>query len=106
VAVMTDDTGTDLHAQVDRLPMGPLSQTLHALVDAWLRDPTDIWRARYLLQGLREGDAALVRMAFTPYDDEPVTDEERAALTVAEEDARAGRLIPHEEIVRKYVRRP
>ena len=104
--MMAENAQADLHAQVDRLPMGPLVRALHATVDAWLADPADAWRARFLLQGLREADAQLVQMAFAPYDDEPLTDEERAALAEAEEDARAGRLIPHEEMVRKYVRRP
>jgi hypothetical protein len=45
-------------------------------------------------------------MAFAPYDDEPLTDEVRAALVEAQEDAGAGRMMSHEAMVRKYARHP
>ena len=51
-------------------------RALHALVDALSED-----RARLLLRGLREGDRTALYLASLPEDDEPVTDEERAAVT-------------------------
>ena len=94
----------DLRAQVDALPMGAVLRALHAQVSAWQEDPGDAWRARYLLRGLRAGDPGLVRMAFAPYDDEPVTDEERAALAEAAEDVRAGRVLPWPEVRDRWLR--
>jgi hypothetical protein len=38
-----------------------------------------------------------------PIDDEPETEEERAAIEEAIEDERAGRLIPHEEVRRRWL---
>jgi hypothetical protein len=38
-----------------------------------------------------------------PVDDEPETEEERAAIEEAIEDERAGRLIPHEEVRRRWL---
>lgn len=73
-------------------------RTLHALVDQ-LPDH----RVALLLRGL-QGDRTALYLASIPDDDEPVTDEDRAAVAEAEESMRSGRLIPHDEMVRKYVR--
>lgn len=84
MAVMADNVKAD--ALVDRLPAEPasaLQRGLHALVDG-----LESWRAEYLLQGLRDGDPTLVKLALTPYDDEPVTPEEEAAVAEARRRAR------------------
>ena len=104
MAVTVDER--DLHARVDDLPVGAVLRALHAHIAVSAKDPADAWRVRYLLKALREGDARLLGMAFVPYDDEPVTEADLAALAEAEEDVRAGGLVSHEEIMRTYVRRP
>jgi hypothetical protein len=38
-----------------------------------------------------------------PLDDEPETDEERAAIAEAIEDERAVRLVPHDEVRRRWL---
>jgi hypothetical protein len=45
-----------------------------------------------------EEDLVLMALREAPPDDEPITQEDLAALEEAEEDARRGRLVPHEEI--------
>ena len=55
--------------------------------------------AEKALEGLRH--PALRALAHAPADDEPVTEADRRAMEEAEEDVRAGRLIPHEEVKRR-----
>ncbi len=98
MAVTVDPAKADLHAEVDRLPVGPLSQGLHAMVEA-----LEPWRARYLLHGLHEGDATLIKMALAPYADESLTPEELSGLAQAEEDVRAGRVVSHAEARRSLL---
>lgn len=74
-------------------------RTLQALVDR-LPDP----RAALLSRGLR-GDPGLLSLAFIPEDDEPVTDEERAAVALAEQDVRAGRVLPWADVRDRWLRR-
>ena len=82
MAVMADNAKRDLHALVDRLPED---------------------RAALLLRALRDGDRTALYLASLPEDDEPATDEERAAVAEAMESVRAGRLIPHEEVRRRLL---
>lgn len=89
-------------------------ETLHSLVDE-LPEAAEPAAAR-LLAHLRESGAILYRqgneihvilpgddpflrtLARAREDDEPETDDERAAVTEAEEDLRHGRVIEHEEV--------
>lgn len=48
-------------------------------------------------------DPVLRALREAPLDDEPETEEERAAIAEAIEDERAGRLIPHEEVRRRWL---
>ena len=76
---------------------------LYELVDALQEDNYDT--AERLLEQLRsdEFDPMLWKLLTAPYDDEPVTEDDRAAIIEAQEDIRAGRLIPHEEVMRQLL---
>jgi hypothetical protein len=74
--------------------------TLHHLVDA-LPDAALNDAARYL-EALGTADPVLRALLLAPEDDEPETDEERAAVAEAEEDVRQGRLVSMEEIEREF----
>ena len=74
-----------LHALVDDLPEDEIHTTLRFVEH--LRSPED--------------DPVLKALREAPFDDEPLTDEDLAALREAEEDEIHGRLIPHEEIRRR-----
>jgi hypothetical protein len=54
-----------------------------------------------LLEHLREGDPVLAALQNAPPDDEPVTEEDLAALEEAWEDVGHGRITPHEEVRRR-----
>ncbi len=49
------------------------------------------------------GDRTALYLASLPEDDEPPTDDERAAVAKAMESVQAGRLIPHEEARRRLL---
>jgi hypothetical protein len=104
MGVTVDPAQADPRAEVDRLPIGPVHRALRAVVDGWLAEPAEAWRVRWLLEGLRQGDAELVRMAFAPYDDEPLTEKERSALAEGDEDIRAGRVLPWSEARNRWLR--
>jgi predicted transcriptional regulator len=54
-----------------------------------------------MLENLRDGDEGLPAVfRDAPLDDEPLTDEEIAAIEEARKDIPAGRVIPHEEVKR------
>jgi predicted transcriptional regulator len=74
-----------LHALVDDLP----EEKVHAVLRLveYLRNP--------------EEDPVLRALRDAPPDDEPITQEDLAAIEEAEEDVRQGRLIPHEEVCRR-----
>ncbi|MBI4504563.1 MAG: hypothetical protein HY691_03430 [Chloroflexi bacterium] len=82
----TEDLRADLRRLVDQLPEGEL----HA--------------ARRFLEYLRCAGAPVLR-AFTeaPLDDEPETEEERAAVEEARRDFAAGRVVTHEEVKRRVL---
>lgn len=83
MAVMVDDVKRALHEMVDRLPADQAAMMLRAL----------------------QGDRRALYLASIPEDDEPVTNEERAAVAEAEEDVRAGHALSFDEVYKKYVRR-
>jgi hypothetical protein len=76
-------------------------ERLHALVDN-LPEP-EVHAALRFVEYLRETeeDPVLKALREAPFDDEPLTDEDLAALREAQEDELHGRLIPHEEIRRR-----
>lgn len=60
--------------------------------------------AERLLDILRDGDAGLPRvLREAPWDDEPESEEERAATKDAYEDLRTGRVVSHEEARRRLL---
>ncbi len=69
---------------------------LHAFIDRLEDD-----RVEMLLAGLEQCDLLALKLALAPYDDEPLTDEDIAALDEAKADVAAGRLIPHAEVAAK-----
>jgi hypothetical protein len=74
--------------------------TLHHLVDTLPDDAIDA-AAQYLAQ-LQTDDPVLRMLLTAPLDDEPETDEERAAVAEAYEDLRAGHVVTMEEIEREF----
>jgi len=69
-------------------------------------DENDLATAERLLRALRdtssEADPLLRALANAPLDDEPETEEERAAVAVARQELAEGRGIPHEEVKRRW----
>ena len=76
---------TELHHLVDELPESEIAVAKRFL--AYLRDVQDP-----VLQALLEA----------PEDDEPETEDERAAVAEAYKDLKAGRVVSHEEIKREF----
>jgi hypothetical protein len=74
--------------------------TLHHLVDT-LPD-SEIAAAERYLRGVQTDDPVLRTLLTAPLDDEPETDEERAAVAGAYADMRRGRLVSMEEIKREF----
>jgi hypothetical protein len=73
--------------------------SLHALVDALPEG--DLADVRRLLNMFTEADPALRTALLAPYDDEPFTDEERAAVAEAQEGYRRGEWVTDEELRRE-----
>jgi hypothetical protein len=55
-------------------------------------------RVHLLLLGLLRRDRLLVRLALAPYDDEPVTPEEEAAVQAARREIGCGEGVPWEQV--------
>lgn len=73
--------------------------TLHALID---RIPEEeLPAAKRFLEYLTISPAVRAALSATP-DDEPVTEADIDAIRRAHEDVRAGRVVPHEEILREF----
>lgn len=78
-----------------------IKQELHALVDAL--PESEVETARRVLEGLRAtASAPSYTLDNAPEDDEPETEEERAAVAEALAEMRAGKGIPHEEVKRMF----
>ena len=75
-------------------------ETLHKLVD---RLPEDEWEAvhQMLEERLAKHDPVLRAFLTAPEDDEPETEEERAAVAEAYEDLKTGRVLPWDEVKRE-----
>ncbi|CAN5283310.1 hypothetical protein BH24GEM2_BH24GEM2_08040 [soil metagenome] len=96
-----------LHRLVDTLPEGELHTAERFL--EYLRntpgavDPVLWAHLRAPLDDLQADPApVLYTLDNAPPDDEPYTDEERAAVAEAWEDVRAGETIPHQEVKRMF----
>ena len=72
--------------------------TLYRLVDELPDDAMDA--AAEYLAALRD-DPLLRALLAAPWDDEPETDAERAAVAEAEEDFRAGRVVSLDDVKRE-----
>ena len=89
MAIQTSATKEHLHSLVEQLPEGELHTALRFL--EYLRDT---------------GDPVLRAFMNAPEDDEPLTDEDRAAIEEAKEDLAAGRVMSHEELRRRLLEQP
>jgi hypothetical protein len=72
-------------------------EALHRLIDEL--PEAEVAKAERLLKGLRIPDPVLRAIELAPLDDEPETDEERAAVQEAREEAARGDLIDDAEFV-------
>jgi hypothetical protein len=72
---------------------------LHQLIDALPESELD--KAARLLAALETTDPVLRALLLAPEDDEPETDEERAAVDEAREAARRGEVFTLEEVERE-----
>jgi CO dehydrogenase/acetyl-CoA synthase beta subunit len=78
-----------------------IKEELHRLVDEL--PESESHAARRFLEYLRNmGDPVLRAMLEAPEDDEPETEEERAAVAEAQEDFKAGRVVSHQELKREF----
>ena len=73
---------------------------LHQLVDD-LPDDEIAAAERYLRSLCANDDPVLHTVRTAPADDEPLTDEDRAAIAEGRRDIAAGRGIPHQRVLRK-----
>jgi hypothetical protein len=79
-------------------------EALHQLVDAL---PESEWEhAERLLTALTTTDPVLRALLLAPEDDEPETDDERAAVAEARADLAAGRVVLHDEARRRLLGDP
>ena len=66
-----------------------------------LADELPIEEVQWLIDAMRERDPVLYSLFTAPEDDEPETDEERAAVAVAREQSDRGEMIPDQELWRR-----
>ena len=65
--------------------------------------PDELLVIKRFIQYVRDMEDPFLRnLAEAPWDDEPLSDEDIAAIAEAEADIKAGRLIPHEEVMREF----
>jgi predicted transcriptional regulator len=74
-------------------------ERLHKLVDEL--SEAEAKRALALVQGDRK-DPVIAAFHDAPSDDEPFTANDEAALKEADEDIAAGRIVSHEEMLRRF----
>ena len=82
-------------------------EELHQIVD-WLPDNMLEAGGQAFLDFLKKTDPVLHALITAPEDDEPETEEERAAVEEAYREIREGRaeFIPHEEVVKRHLELP
>ena len=74
---------------------------LHDLIESLPSE--DVPTALRILEALNSSsDAVPLALRDVPLDDEPETEEERAAVAEARRDLEEGRVVPHDEVMRKY----
>ncbi len=74
---------------------------LHDLIESLPSE--DVPTALRVLEALNSSsDPVPLSLRDIPFDDEPETEEERAAVAEARREIEEGRVIPHEEVMRKY----
>ena len=71
-------------------------EELHRLVNELSENEARLW-----LEALRTRDPLLLKLLTAPYDDEPETDEERAAIQKARDQLARGEMIPDDELWRR-----
>ena len=77
-----------------------LKEELHGLIDELAE--RDLYTAKHFLAYLRNiRDPMMQKLVETPYEDEPLTEEDIAALDEAYEDLKAGRTVTMEELERE-----
>ena len=77
-----------------------LKEELHGLIDELAE--RDLYTAKHFLAYLRNiRDPMMQKLVESAYDDEPLTDEDIAALDEAYEDLKAGRVFTMEEVQRE-----
>lgn len=91
-----------LVARSTQLGGSELRQRLRQLVDQLPEEELQAAH-RYLQYLLRVTDPVFRALLDAPEDEEPETPEEAAAVQEARDDARHGRLIPHEEVRRQLL---
>jgi len=74
-------------------------QTLHDLVE---RIPEEDLKAAQRFLEYLASNPALRAVLMAAEDDEPVTEEDAAAIRRAEAEIQASRVVPHEEILREF----
>ncbi len=80
-------------------------ERLHQLADKLPQKNLSV--AQRLLEELKSGsDPVLQGILNAPLDDEPVTKQEEAAIAEGLADYKAGRVVSHEEVRRRFARRP
>ncbi len=78
-----------------------IKEELRRLVDEL--PESELFVAKRFLEYLRNmGDPVFRAMLEAPEDDEPETEEERAAVAEAQEDFKAGRVVSHQELKREF----
>ena len=74
---------------------------LHNLIESLPSE--DVPTALRVLEALNSSsDSIPLALRDIPFDDEPETEEERAAVVEARRDIEEGRVISHDEVMRKY----
>ncbi len=76
-------------------------EALHQLIDELAEN--ELGRIEQLIQAVRDGadDPLLRALLLAPWDDEPETDEERAAIQEGLDDLARGKVVSHEELRRE-----
>lgn len=76
-------------------------EMLHDLIESLPSE--DVPTARRVLEALiSSSDQVPLALRDIPFDDEPETEEERAAVAEARRDIEGGRVIPHDEVMRRF----
>lgn len=80
-----------------------IRDTLYRLIDEL--PECELMAAQQLLKYLQAGrqDSLALKLLSSPWDDEPETEEERAAVQEAKEDRAAGRVVSHKEARRRLL---